>query len=1228
MRVGAQAKLLHTTVIGLALLLAMAATGTATCPPTMTYPTGTTASDNEYTDKVLITWNASVDAIGYRVWRAPGEYMGIWYTEIGTTSDTSYADTTAVPGKLYKYKVQGIWGPGCTLTSGVDTGSRRIEAPTGVSATTRYYADRIAVSWGAATGAVSYNIWRKDAWGTWAIIGTCSTTSYTDTAIVAHRTYGYRVQALAPDDGLGPRRVSDLSEPAWGIAGACPTMTYPTGTSASDNEYTDKVRITWNAPPYATKYNVYRAEAGSSSYTRIGTIHDPWYDDTSAEPGKLYQYKVQAEWFYCGSLTSAVDAGSRKLLTPTGVSASVRTYNDRIAVSWNAVSGAESYNIWRKDGWSSWEIVDASATTAYMDTAIVAHRTYGYIVQAVAAGGESELSAPAWGVAGACPTMTYPTGTSASDNEYTDKIRITWDPTPYATKYIVYRAPYEYTGFRYTEIGAAHDPEYDDTSAEPGKRYKYKVQAVWYGCGSLTSAVDAGSRKLLTPTGVSASVRTYNDRIAVSWNAVSGAESYNIWRKDGWSSWEIVDASATTAYMDTAIVAHRTYGYIVQAVAAGGESELSAPAWGVAGACPTMTYPTGTSASDNEYTDKIRITWDPTPYATKYIVYRAPYEYTGFRYTEIGAAHDPEYDDTSAEPGKRYKYKVQAVWYGCGSLTSAVDAGSRKLAAPTGVSASDAAFVDRIIVTWNAVPGADEYAILRAESDSGPFTVIGSSSTTTYEDLAAPCSAWYAVEAVADGGASDPSSADQGSRIDDQPPILVIPADVTTDCCDCYCDPASTGLATATDNCDPAPTITYSNWYSIGRDKTRVERTWTAADSSGNESSGVQLIWFTAPDVNVLSIDPIWVTSLPAQVGVDFIIEKCATTAWLWTRCNENWSVHFNSAESAVVADGVTVNHQDVPLPSDAPEGTYALMGTFMRAPCYPGTRRAGPWFVYGIDLTPPEDPVASSSSHGVSIWSNDPNVAIGVSGATDAVSGVDGFEAAWDQSAAWSPTQAKTHEEDWVGDTFTATADGDWYFHLATVDNAGNWTSTIHLGPFHIDTTPPEFVDCPDDLIWYAPSGETAAAAYWTPPTVTDNLDPSPALAATAVPGNTFPLGDTLIEYDAADSAGNTATCTFVLSVLEQAAPSGVVETMTEEFEGSDYDPGEVAVIVNVASQAIADGAPAGTTSSVLDGLIDEGLSFDEFVEQIELYAALIEEGVPPGKAMNEILGRGNSKK
>ena len=338
--------------------------------------------------------------------------------------------------------------------------------------------------------------------------------------------------------------------------------------------------------------------------------------------------------------------------------------------------------------------------------------------------------------------------------------------------------------------------------------------------------------------------------------------------------------------------------------------------------------------------------------------------------------------------------------------------------------------------------------------------------------------------------------------------------------------------------------------------------------------------------------------------------------------------MHYDSSEESVVADGATVNHQDVALPSDAPEGTYALMGTFMRAWCYPGTRRAGPWFLYGIDLTPPEDPEVSSASHEIGVWSNDPNVVIEVSGATDNVSGVDGFEVAWDQNVAWTPTHTKTNEEDWAGETFLAATDGEWYVHLATVDNAGNWTGTVHLGPFRIDTTPPEFVGCPEDLVWYAAPGEMTAVAYWVPPTVIDDLDPSPVSSATAAPGDTFPLGDTIVEYEAADAAGNTATCSFVLSVLEQAAPKGLVETMTEEFEGTAYDPSEVAVIVNIASQAIADGAPPGTTSAVLDCLIEEGLSFDEFVERMEWYEELIEAGVPPGKAMNEVLGRGNGKK
>ena len=107
-------------------------------------------------------------------------------------------------------------------------------------------------------------------------------------------------------------------------------------------------------------------------------------------------------------------------------------------------------------------------------------------------------------------------------------------------------------------------------------------------------------------------------------------------------------------------------------------------------------------------------------------------------------------------------------------------------------------------------------------------------------------------------------------------------------------------------------------------------------------------------------------------------------------------------------------------------------------------------------DATDPTDPTPTSSSHTVSVWDDDNTVDIQISGASDTGSGVDGFEVEWDQSASWTPTETKEQEENWTGATFTATSNGDWYFHIATVDNAGNWTSTQHLGPFQIDTADP----------------------------------------------------------------------------------------------------------------------------------------------------------------------------
>ena len=74
-------------------------------------------------------------------------------------------------------------------------------------------------------------------------------------------------------------------------------------------------------------------------------------------------------------------------------------------------------------------------------------------------------------------------------------------------------------------------------------------------------------------------------------------------------------------------------------------------------------------------------------------------------------------------------------------------------------------------------------------------------------------------------------------------PVLTVPSTKNIEC-NASILPANTGQATATDNCGGTPTITYSDVNVPGScaGSSTITRTWTAADCSGNSSSGTQII--------------------------------------------------------------------------------------------------------------------------------------------------------------------------------------------------------------------------------------------------------------------------------------------------------------------------------------------------------------------------------------------------
>lgn len=111
-------------------------------------------------------------------------------------------------------------------------------------------------------------------------------------------------------------------------------------------------------------------------------------------------------------------------------------------------------------------------------------------------------------------------------------------------------------------------------------------------------------------------------------------------------------------------------------------------------------------------------------------------------------------------------------------------------------------------------------------------------------------------------------------------------------------------------------------------------------------------------------------------------------------------------------------------------------------------------WGPFYIDTQPPTNPTLSSQSHPKSVWMQAVTVEMTLANPADAGSGLQGYSIALDISPWTIPPETANSL---IVPTWSAIrADGIWFFHLRTVDKAGNWSSTTGYSPILIDTIPP----------------------------------------------------------------------------------------------------------------------------------------------------------------------------
>ncbi|MDC8005723.1 HYR domain-containing protein, partial [Aureisphaera galaxeae] len=119
----------------------------------------------------------------------------------------------------------------------------------------------------------------------------------------------------------------------------------------------------------------------------------------------------------------------------------------------------------------------------------------------------------------------------------------------------------------------------------------------------------------------------------------------------------------------------------------------------------------------------------------------------------------------------------------------------------------------------------------------------------------------------------------------------------------------------------------------------------------------------------------------------------------------------------------------------------------------------------------------------------------------------------------------------------------------------------------------PPTMV-CPMDIVTTSSAGVCGAVVAFSPPLVVDiEDDPEPVPVQTMGPasGSVFPVGVTVVEFTATDSDGNTATCSFTVTVEDVEDPT--LTCPADITAGSD--PGICGAIVTYDAPVIADNCP-----------------------------------------------------
>ncbi len=595
------------------------------------------------------------------------------------------------------------------------------DAPTDFKASS--ITNKATLTWKAVSDCDGYEVFMRTPGGITTSV--TKVTSPTASVSLSNVRCTYYVKAYNTS-----QNTTVYSEPSAEISLASYSPLALRVTSRTDSTLT----VSWDKIGVSANYELYKAENGSTTYTKVGSTTGSSLTVTGLKPATVYKFKVRAMTKSGTSYSVARPYTNEYTFGTMGEKITnlkfVTKDANSITFQWKKTSSnCVGYQILKYNA-STGKYAAAGTTnqTSYTLTGLSQGTAYKLQVRSYYKNGSETIYGIASNELNCATKCAAPTGckvTAATDSSYT----LSWNAPYGATGYMIYAAAY---GSKPVKLAETSDTTYTVTGLDKGV-YSVYIRP-YIKCGN-TRYYGISSSYLYPVCGAKAaalsSSAVTDASVALSWNIPEFTQSTEVYYYNTTSkAWvrKVTLGPAGKSYTVTGMEPSTSYQFKVKTIFKGGSSLYSNVVTAkTLQADKPLTAPTGIKAT-TATNSTVTIIWNKVDSAVKYKLYILN-ETTG-KYTLRGYTTGTKFTFSGLKQGKLYSMRVYSV-SGTGSMkASATYQITPKPVAPKLTVSSKTETT--VTLKWSPAALCSKYYIYKLDPLNNEYVKIATTSSTSY----------------------------------------------------------------------------------------------------------------------------------------------------------------------------------------------------------------------------------------------------------------------------------------------------------------------------------------------------------------------------------------------------------------------------------------------------------------------------------------------------------------